>query len=335
MKIESPVELCRFDKSYLTVVIDVEEEFDWQKRFSVRNQNITRDGNLTEAQSIFDAKGIVPAYLLDMPAAQSSLMSECLMDWLAKGRCEVGAQLHTWVTPPHEEVVCLANTYQRNLDRDLEQRKIETITKSLKKTFGNSPTIFKAGRYGISARTIPMLLDYGYEVDTSVVPYTDFSHFGGGADFTGFPDQPFWLVKEKSLFELPMTKAVLGLARNLRNTSATKLFDSIVSNRLSVPGFLSLLGILERIALSPESTESADILRAVRKSFMRPSTVCTIFFHSSSLILGGNQYVESKENLEAFFDRLNTVLTVMIDDFGFTPISVSALRNIAISRTQA
>ncbi len=84
----------------LLVVIDTEEEFDWSRPHSRENTAVTTLAAQSLAQAIFDARGLVPTYLVDYPVATSGLARETLVPWATAGRCLIGAHLHPWVNPP-------------------------------------------------------------------------------------------------------------------------------------------------------------------------------------------------------------------------------------------
>jgi hypothetical protein len=87
------------------VVVDVEEEFDWSAPFSRSNCRITGNGNLHLIQEICDRHAVKPSYLLDYAATSSPELTADVRRWLEEDRCQIGAQLHTWITPPHVEVI--------------------------------------------------------------------------------------------------------------------------------------------------------------------------------------------------------------------------------------
>ena len=59
----------------------------------------------------------------------------------APGACNIGAQLHTWVTPPHEEEVGERNSFAGNLPDGMERRKLEQLTEMIEKKFGAPPKL--------------------------------------------------------------------------------------------------------------------------------------------------------------------------------------------------
>ena len=95
----------------LFMVVDTEEEFDWTKPFSPHATEITNIRHQHLAHRIFERYGVVPTYAVDFPVADHREAVEPLRDFLSGNLCEIGAQLHPWVTPPHNETVCERNSF--------------------------------------------------------------------------------------------------------------------------------------------------------------------------------------------------------------------------------
>src|SRR5690606_3042052 len=125
--------------------------------------------HLHTGHAIFRRYGLRPTYLVDYPVASDGAAQDLLGRWLQDDECVVGAHLHPWVNPPHEEVVCLINTYPCNLPADLERAKLQTLTRKIVDTLGVRPRIYRAGRYGVDPGREAMLAELGYLVDVSVV----------------------------------------------------------------------------------------------------------------------------------------------------------------------
>src|SRR4051812_48760915 len=170
------------------VVVDTEEEFPWDS-FSSSAVSVLNIAEQYRAQNVLNRFGVKPTYAVDYPVASQSRGYGPLKEWLDDGLCDIGAQLHTWVTPPIEEEICVRNTFQCNLPPQLERAKIKRLTECLRENFDISPLLFKSGRHGFGRRTAASLIDFGYRVDNSVNPYADLSPHG--PDFTGSPTQPF------------------------------------------------------------------------------------------------------------------------------------------------
>ncbi len=173
----------------LMVVVDTEEAFDWSKPHSRAEIDVDHIRQQGRAQGLFERYGLRPTYVVDYPVATQAAGYEPLRDWMTAGRCQIGAHLHPWVNPPFDEDLSVRNTYPGNLPEPLEREKLARLTDAIETNFGRRPTIYKAGRYGIGSATGAILEQLGYEIDTSVVPRTDFRS-DQGPDFSAFERIP-------------------------------------------------------------------------------------------------------------------------------------------------
>ncbi|MEL6964699.1 MAG: hypothetical protein AAFO01_18255, partial [Pseudomonadota bacterium] len=163
----------------LIVVIDTEEEFDWEGPLSRESTSTESIPTQYLAQDIFARYGVIPTYVVDYPVATSEAASRFLRGYADQGLCEIGTHLHPWVSPPHQEDVNFYNSYAGNLPADLERAKLECLTDAINASFGQRPVTYKAGRYGVGANTTGILEDLGYKIDLSVVAKTWFTDDGG------------------------------------------------------------------------------------------------------------------------------------------------------------
>ena len=159
----------------LVVVIDTEEEFDWDAPFDPGSVSVRNIDEQWRAQTVFDDHGIRPTYLVDYPVAANPASRAVLRAFAASGRCDIGAHLHPWVTPPHEGPVNARTSFAGNLPAALERAKLAALTTMIEDGFGQRPAVYRAGRYGVGPSTMGILAALGYKVDSSVVPFTDFS----------------------------------------------------------------------------------------------------------------------------------------------------------------
>jgi hypothetical protein len=321
-----PVALGALERPLLHVVVDTEEEFDWTGPFSRANTAVTAIGGLPRAHRIFRRHGVVPSYLLDYPVAIDQRAADMLGPWLEEGSCIVGAQLHAWVTPPFDEVICPVNTYSCNLPLALERRKLGALTEAIVARFGIAPRVYKAGRYGLDIRREPMLREFGYCVDTSVMPNRSYAGIGGGPDFFGFPEQPFWMEPDRHFLYLPNTQSVVGPLRPVLGRRLTRAVYSGHGARMRLPGLLARLGLAERIGLTPESVSLEEMCRLARNLHAAGHRVFALSMHSSSFMAGGTPYTRTDEDLDRMMDRIDRFLGFFRDELGGQAISAIGLR---------
>ena len=306
----------------ISVIVDVEEEFDWNAPFSPANVSVSALAALPRAQRIFDRHGIVPAYLMTYPVVTSPLGRDVIRPILEAGRCEIGAHLHPWVTPPIEEAFSAGNSYPSNLPAELEDRKIGSLVKEIDQRFANRPRIYKAGRYGLDLARAATLVKHGFQVDASVMPYASYADHDSGPDFFGLPDEPFWLNLRRRLLAVPTTQSLIGPARKLLAPSSQRWLFGQASRAAKLPSLLSRLGLLERVRLSPEGTTLAEMKRLVDWRVRHGARSLCLSFHSPSLAPGFTPYAKTEEEVEELLSRLDGILAHVTQKLGAVPVSV-------------
>jgi glycosyltransferase involved in cell wall biosynthesis len=317
----------------LGVVIDAEEEFDWRAPFSRETYSIEWVKQQPLLQRIFDRAGVTPTYVVDYPVAKDEGAVQLLRGLVEQGKCVVGAQLHPWVNPPFEEELNLRNSYLNNLDPAIQRRKLEALTELLTKQFHVAPRIFKAGRYGFDRTMIPLLREFGYRVDTSVVPHTSFED-QEGPSYMNFPDQPFWLGSGRELLELPLSCGFAGRFSG-DERGVFQALNSERFRRLHIPGLLARTGLLERIRLSPEGIDLPAQKRLTRALLGRGHKVFVLSFHTSSLAPGGTPYVRTRADLDVLLQRIEGYLSYFLEEVGGTIMSVPEIMHAIMRKVPA
>lgn len=309
----------------LAVVVDTEEEFDWEQSFNRRDHDVKAVEHLPMAQRVSEKFGIVPTYVVDYPIGEDAKAVSILRAWKQSGRAAIGAHLHPWVNPPFEETEEPANTYPGNLPFLLEYRKLEALTNLIAARFGERPIVYKAGRCGLGPATAKILESLGYEIDASVLPFTNL-RFRGGPDFSGLSNAPFWFGDKRDLFAIPLTRGLVGPLRSL-GTSSFSLMDHPLPRQLGVIGVLARLGLLERITLTPEAMSLDDQKRLTQALLKQGCKVFTYTYHSSSLLPGATQYVRSPAERDAFLEKMDRYFDYFKREVGGRFASLTEIRD--------
>ncbi len=294
-----------------TVVIDVEEDFDWDHPIEGTSHSTTHLRHLGALESILGAYGAVPTYLVTYPVLEDAAAVRALRFAVERGRCALGIQLHPWVTPPFENAAEHEASYSGNLDEGLEERKLVQLMQRFEAAFGFAPVVYRAGRYGLGRQTGALLEKFGFLVDTSIAPRTDFSA-EGGPDYSDVDCRPFWFGERRPLLEVPLCRSIIGWG----GAAAPLLYRAMAARPIGAFRPVSLLSrtrCAERVTLSPEGNDASAMRRLVRSLLARGQHVLAVSFHSSSLHPGRNPYVRNKEDLHNFYDRLSELLTFITD----------------------
>ena len=204
----------------MLVVVDTEEEFDWDKPFSRDARSTENMREQHKAQAILDRHGAKPLYVIDHPVATDPWATGWLRETLQDDRAEVGSHLHTWVTPPYSEAVSSKNSYGCNLDPALEREKIQVLTDSVAENVGVMPVHFRAGRYGLGFGTLRTLRDLGYRTELSIAPHSNFAR-DGGPSFYGWSNEPYWHGTAGRIARYPRHDRVFGSCEGARPSRCT------------------------------------------------------------------------------------------------------------------
>lgn len=313
-RMHSPVAIERLRHPYLLTFVDAEEEFDWNVQFSRSSTSVGSMMRQEPAQRILERFGAVPTYLVDYPVVSQDSGRAPLREMLQGGHCDIGTQLHAWVTPPFREQVNNRNSYAGNLPVSLELEKIQALTSTIEDALGTRPRIYRAGRYGAGPRTADILKQLGYLADSSVMPGWDFST-QEGVDFSRFSAQPKWLNDARDLLELPAASAVVGRLAGLPDGIRRAVFGPS-SDHLGVPSLTARLGMLERIKLSPEGITASEAKRLIRHMLAQGDKVFVLTYHTPSLVPGNTPYVRNHADLDKFLAWLEEIYGFFTQEVG-------------------
>jgi len=169
---------------YFIVTVDTEADDAWTRPERIELTNLRE---IPRFQELCEKYDVIPTYLVTYECATRDEALYILQPFSNSGRCEIGHHLHCWTTPPFQKKgnsgvdVAWLHAYQSELPDSLFREKAEVLSDAIEKGYGNRPTSHRAGRWGIDQRTIDWLIDNGFLVDSSVVPFTSYS---GGAGKT-------------------------------------------------------------------------------------------------------------------------------------------------------
>jgi peptidoglycan/xylan/chitin deacetylase (PgdA/CDA1 family) len=275
-----------FGRRFL-VVGDCEEEFDWGKPLDRASTDISAIAALPDATRRFAAAGVVPTYVCDWPVAASPGSAATMREMVEAGLCDIGAHLHPWVNPPHEEEVSQANSFAGRLPFELERAKLAALTEKLNALAGKPPCAFRAGRYGVGPNTALILAELGYRLDLSVRACFDYSN-EDGPDFTSFPIRPYWVG---DLLEVPLTTCLAGPLGAL----------PALTRFAWLRGPFARTGLLNRVPLTPEGVPLAEAKTAIETLLDRGHRLFSLSFHTPTVEPGHTPYVRDAADLRAFW----------------------------------
>lgn len=298
------IDLAEGDHPVFWVTIDTEEDFDWGAPFARTGYRLDSVPALADCQRYFERAGVCPIYLVDWPIVADDRALAILGPAQAAGHCDIGAQLHPWVTPPHDEEVNERNSYTGNLPLALQRAKMTALRDAIRDRFGTAPTVYRAGRYGLGGETATMLAELGFRCDTSVRSAFDY-RAGQGPDYRKAPLHPWRLETPAGpLVEVPVTTVFAGLL----GRAGPALYRGAARVGRRAGAGLARLGLVERIALTPEGIPADRACRAIDVAIGRRLPILTFSFHSPSLQPGNTPYVRTDRDLADFYRWWDVVL---------------------------
>lgn len=298
--------------------VDTEEEFDWNAPFSRTGHGVTALSGMARGQAFFAGAGVTPIYVTDYPVTENEAAVAMMRQWIEEGTADIGAHLHPWVNPPFVEEVSQANSYVGFLPEALEREKLIVLRDRIKAAFGRAPIAYRAGRYGVGPNSARLLEEAGFRLDSSVRSRFDYSP-QLGPDFHGLPQTPYWAGPRRSLVELPLSTAFVGLLRG-----AGEPLYRTAQKAGPLAGALSRARLLTRIPLTPEGIEARDAITAIDALVEEGVRVLNLSFHSPTLEPGHTPYVRDEADLRNFYSWWQQVLA-HLDRRGILPASLDQL----------
>lgn len=307
---------------WLLVTVDTEEEGLWNETFPTSGWTVQNVQQLPVFQELCDHWGIKPTYFVDAAVIQDASAVSVLRRIAYNHDIEIGAHLHPWCNPPLQAVRDPRDSFLCNLPTDLQKAKIAWLTERIEQVFGCRPNSFRAGRYGLDDVGLQLLVDHDYNVDSSVIPFMDYSEYGGPT-FEGVPVYPYHVSEiltrqtpDGSLLEVP-----ISVGYNWSNFEAAHqllhiLRRSRLLRSLRLEGILHQLRWLQRIKLSPEQATASQMCTLIDCLLSQGCPAVVLMFHSSSLLPGASPYVKNEHQLRDFLERLQHVFRYCLEQRG-------------------
>lgn len=291
-------------RPFFMVGIDTEADDQWslegRKRLSVENARA-----LPRLQSLCDTYGVRPSYLVTHEMATREPSKSILRDLFATGRCEIGAHLHPWSSPPYREEDLVGRYPSQLKDSELEPQ-LRELTEAIETSIGVRPVSYRAGRHGFDTRSLAILERLGYLVDTSVDPLFNETR-KGGPSFAGATVSPYWPDRGDLL--RPGTSNVLEIPVSSATAPALpKTLERLFTSLPAIPwrGYFKRLG-LRAVWLRPSYSNVDDAKGLASALVARGVPTLNMLFHSSELVPGGSPYNRTAADVDRFFERLERV----------------------------
>ncbi|MCH2187514.1 polysaccharide deacetylase family protein, partial [Myxococcota bacterium] len=282
------------------VSVDTEEDNWAATRKTATVENIRA---LPKAHESMTALGLRPTYFVNYPVVSTDWSGDIIRTLHCSGRCEVGAHLHPWNTPPLEESFTPENTMMKNLPAKLQRKKLQVLTQAIANVTGQRPTSFRAGRFGLDEAGVRALVELGYQVDSSVTPFVNWMEYSEGADFSRAPFVQYRMDGRSEMTkpsrECPIWEVPISCGFTRRPFAWRGRLHRILENRRLRPfkllGVASRTGVLRRVVGSPETDSIDDLVQLAHSLIQSDVNYLHLFFHSSSLVPGNSPFVRTEK----------------------------------------
>ena len=316
-------------KVYLIISVDTECDKDknWNVPHPISFKNIAEQQNTLFP--LFKKHSIKPTYLLSPEVINDKSSVDFFLEndhWI-----ELGTHLHVEFIPPLENLSSTnTNGIQGNLKKEIEFEKLTNLTKLFKEKFEYSPTSFRSGRFGSSDYTTTFLSELGYEVDSSILPYTTKTFKNHHIDSWNKTVIPYWEpFQNKRLLQVPLTlinpeydnlpwflKLGIGKVNSISKKIADKLGYSLKTKWLR-PYREEEKGLIE----------IADYV--INHSFKNVDfAVLNIMFHSNEILPKASPYCQTPLEVDNFLKSLDKLFNYLSQNYQLCPIGLSDLYEI-------
>ena len=283
---------------FMCVTIDTEcdKGRGWRTRRPMGFAGVL-DGVVTRLQPLFRAHGAKPTYLLSPEVVRDPGSADAL--GTLDGAHELGTHLHGEYAEPFASDPDMTRDFQRDYPKDIERAKMEYLTLLFKRTFGRAPRSFRAGRFGIGSASLPILEELGYEVESSVTPFVDWSNVCRGLSFVGAPSQPY--RPDPAHPERPGASKLLEVPVTIRPRALSRapLVGKLLEPRWLRPTRGSPSQIVE---------VAKDEIRAAKKAGAKRPVVLNAMFHNVEVIPAASPYADTESEAQGILDRLAALL---------------------------
>lgn len=291
----------------LIVSLDTEED-NWNRTRT--GVTVTNIGELPRQARFFERLGVRPTYFTSYQVVIDPCAAEIMREVGEVG--EIAAHLHPWNTPPLTEPFVPRNSMTKNLPAELQLAKIRILTDTIAQVFGQRPTAFRAGRYGIGPETVSALVSCGYRIDSSVSPFVSLEAVDDGPSFVGAPLVPYRLAPGADVRQHDPAGAIaeIPLSYGFNRGPFTmveplqRLLEAAPLRWLRMPGIAARTGLTRRLSLSPEFQSVNDMLTLSARLLENGAPHLHISWHTPSLKPGLSPFTSTTADVERLYDTI-------------------------------
>lgn len=277
------------------ITVDTEADNQW-KSSDLKLENIKF---LERFQLLCEKFNFIPTYLITYEVATDPFAVLLFKKWLNDNKVEVGTHLHPWSTPPLSQLDHVRRFPCELNDSELRDKIVE-LHKIIEKNLSIKPTSYRAGRWGLNAYQIDILVELGYLVDSSITPGINWGLDGLGPDFSREEIYPRYLGDDGKILEVPMTILNTGLIKkDLKNLLKFLDLFGYVGN------LLKKILFRKRWMRIFQETKLSELKKVYLSAKKNNVPYIQFMIHSSELMPGGSPYFKTPESVEKLYQLLS------------------------------
>ena len=294
-------------KNYFLITIDTEGDnfWQWDEKTPITTNNALF---LSRFQMLCNEYGFKPTYLVNYEMAKSNVFIKFANLSLREGLCEIGMHLHAWNTDPYykldlrNDVDSHGLPYITEYPTEIIEKKVETMTTLIEKTFGVKPVSHRAGRWATNADYARILEKHGYKYDCSFTPGVSwqscfgYSNYSFGNSYLRSKNRISHFY-DTTILEIPL-QGYKNKRLKTENIYSVKSF------------FKNLWYSLKRkqvINFRPNGKNIYDLLYMIKKNYKSKQNYLMFMLHSSEFMPGGSPTFKTSEDIDLLFKDLKII----------------------------
>lgn len=293
---------------YVTLDTEMDSNEKWIKSFPPAYTSVT-EGIPELLRPIWDELQVHPVYFVSPEVLYEESCCEVLREEIKKGAI-IGAHLHPeYIKPDSIWGEGIENTPAQfpcyACSNEVEKEKLQNLTTLIKEKLGVTPVWYRAARFGADIHTIEALRELGYQYDSSVTPYIDWTT-KGGPDHREARNKEYFISKQ-NLYQTE-TPINGGSYNKLENVQIKEYPVTILGKRWGILGKMMPDNWLFYRWLRPSHMTCFELKSIIKQLVREEIENPVMMFHSMEIMIRKTPYVRNKWMQKYYLWRLRKSL---------------------------
>lgn len=279
---------------WVTIDTEMDADIHWGKKWPPSYTSVC-EGIPEFLRPIWDRYRVHPIYFVSPEILYSDECCSVLREEITQGAI-IGAHLHPEYIEPNskwgEEIEKITPQFPNSAcSTEEEYEKIAQLTQLIEEKLCVKPVWYRGARFGADLDTIRSLSRLGYEYDSSVTPYIDWTN-KGGPDHSKAPTDRYAIASDNMYRE--------------GNSGIVEVPVTILGKRWGVIGRLLPNNWLFYRWLRPTHMTYLEMRQIVKR--LRGQNEMVMMFHSMEIMINKTPYVRNRLMQRYYLWRLERIL---------------------------